>query len=269
MIPAVIAHFIKESSWQNVASQLCPEVPQRMEAVREFQRRLEQLGSLHSKVWICAFCVNQHASICGGFGPRPQKYLEPLRYHEWMRKRYDTVTGKEHPICDCRQSKYWNDSGPLCEMNKFDDMMAFLREQYQDFTQLVAMDEHFRLLNRAWCVAELAEADRLGICQCVLIHSHDSLQKALQHIEQVRVQDCAASREQDKHDILQGIGDAQKIEDFNARVQRLLLGASGLLTDITDQQAAHASMTKILRRAWTSAPSVDCSEKQAEHDSQV
>ena len=26
---------------------------------------------LNVSVWICAFSINQHASICGGFGPEP------------------------------------------------------------------------------------------------------------------------------------------------------------------------------------------------------
>jgi len=28
-------------------------------------------GCLQTTVWICAFSINQHASICGGFGPEP------------------------------------------------------------------------------------------------------------------------------------------------------------------------------------------------------
>ena len=30
-----------------------------------------ETGCLQTPVWICAFSINQHASICGGFGPEP------------------------------------------------------------------------------------------------------------------------------------------------------------------------------------------------------
>eukprot|EP00931_Biecheleriopsis_adriatica_P025163 TRINITY_DN15531_c0_g1_i4.p1 TRINITY_DN15531_c0_g1~~TRINITY_DN15531_c0_g1_i4.p1 ORF type:complete len:783 (-),score=74.03 TRINITY_DN15531_c0_g1_i4:272-2620(-) len=255
LVAAVVAHFCQATCWQDIAAQLSQQVPERQEAIQDLERQLQQHGNLNSKIWICAFCVNQHASICGGFGPQPDRNTEPSRYNEWMRKRRDTVTGQEHPICDCNVPKYWNDSPVPCEMNKFDAMMAVLAKRYPDFTQLVAMDEEFGLLTRAWCIAELAEADRLRIRQRILIHSQGSLQKALQEVEQIRVQDCKASREQDKHDIIQRIGDAKDLEAFNAQIQRLLLGASGLLTDISDQHAAYRTMASVLSHAWDLADS--------------
>ena len=59
--------------------------------------------------WVCAFCVNQHAGICGG---------NP--YHST-----DAVTGEEHPVCDCGLPKAFNTTEPMlddgrsipCEMN--------------------------------------------------------------------------------------------------------------------------------------------------------
>lgn len=34
-------------------------------------RSCNDAGCLQTTVWICAFSINQHASICGGFGPEP------------------------------------------------------------------------------------------------------------------------------------------------------------------------------------------------------
>ena len=104
---------------------------------------------------ICAFCVNQHASICGG---------NP--YHST-----DAVTGAEHEVCDCGLAKAWNGTEPVldedgssipCEMNKFDNMMELLSAADPGFAQLIAVDASFVLFSRAWCVAEVATAHKMG-----------------------------------------------------------------------------------------------------------
>merc|ERR1712048_701815 len=101
--------------------------------------------------WVCAFCVNQHAGICGG---------NP--YHGT-----DAVTGVEYPVCGCGLRKAWNTTEPVldedgrsipCEMNKFDDMMELLSATDSNFAQVIAVDASFELFSRAWCVAEIAAA---------------------------------------------------------------------------------------------------------------
>merc|ERR1719313_2921127 len=81
--------------------------------------------------WICAFCVDQHVSIC------------------------DTP-GKE---------KYEN-GDPRCEMDKFEAMMSFLKNlpgTNGRFMQVIAVDRKFEIFERAWCLAEIAEAHRSQI----------------------------------------------------------------------------------------------------------
>ena len=65
------------------------------------------------------------------------------------------IVGEVHILCDCCEPKFFNSQPIDCEMNKFDDMMAFLRRSVPSFSQVVAVDESFDLFWRAWCVAEL------------------------------------------------------------------------------------------------------------------
>merc|ERR1712014_296896 len=122
--------------------------------VEQLERWIYGLGKELETYWICAFCVNQHKGICGG---NPYNDRDP-------------VTSDLHPICSCAQQKIWNDSSPRrndgksidCEMNKFDDMMAMLAAESEEFQQIIAIDPDFQLFRRAWCVAELATASEMG-----------------------------------------------------------------------------------------------------------
>lgn len=88
------------------------------------------------------FSVNQHASICGGFGPCPS---DPMAFSQWDAKRRNSVTGAARsqfgslvgqslgvsafalkeifPLCQCRRKKVFNNEAALTELNKFDDLM--------------------------------------------------------------------------------------------------------------------------------------------------
>eukprot|EP00913_Durusdinium_trenchii_P002097 g1936.t1 len=48
------------------------------------------------------------------------------------------------------------------EMNKFDEMMAFLAARDPKFCQVVAVDSDFGVFTRAWCMAEVAQASLLA-----------------------------------------------------------------------------------------------------------
>lgn len=65
------------------------------------------------------------------------------------------------------------------EMNKFDDMMAYLHLECPHFLQVVAIDTHFMIFSRAWCVAELVQADASHLEQHMMIHSPGALEKKL------------------------------------------------------------------------------------------
>merc|ERR1712194_181147 len=96
------------------------------------------------------------------------------------RRDVDPVLNVEHPICDCSVLKYFNASPPLrasdgksclCEMNKFDAMLTMLAVKNDEFSQLVAVDNECNLFTRAWCVSELATAQKLGMKQTLLMQS--------------------------------------------------------------------------------------------------
>ena len=79
-------------------------------AHREFMTLTEALrkrGQLDVRYWICAFSVNQHTGICASPPPSDS-------------------TGYAITPCGCSTAKHF--SGELSEMNKFDDMMAYLKD---------------------------------------------------------------------------------------------------------------------------------------------
>ena len=149
LVAAVVANGLGLKRWDSIAEQLssCKE--------QDLKESLYKLGAADCEYWICAICVNQHASICGSsMGVR------------------DTVTGEVLPWCDCSTPKYFNDQPVQCKLNKFDSMMAHLHDIYKGgFLQVVAIDKGFQLFSRAWCVAELVEANSRRMEQHVMLHS--------------------------------------------------------------------------------------------------
>eukprot|EP00929_Paragymnodinium_shiwhaense_P006377 TRINITY_DN10968_c0_g1_i1.p1 TRINITY_DN10968_c0_g1~~TRINITY_DN10968_c0_g1_i1.p1 ORF type:complete len:709 (-),score=69.87 TRINITY_DN10968_c0_g1_i1:395-2521(-) len=183
--------------------------------------------ALSMTYWICALSVNQHAGICGA-NPGQAK---------------DPVTGAEYEVCNCSHPKYFNTTHPLrddgkgirCQMNKFDDMMDLLATSDMSFRQVIAVDRDFVLFERAWCVAELAEARALGMKQSLKMHSKRRLQKQEEQLKTLRIQDMKASRLEDIEEILTKIPD---VELFNRSLQSLLFGAGALVTSWCDLDEA-------------------------------
>lgn len=173
---------------------------------------------LEKTYWICAFSVNQHVSMCS-------------REH-----KVNHLTGDVHPACKCGKVKQLNDTPPLarngksiqCEMNKFEDMMHFLAASDDDFEQVVAVDAAFNIFSRAWCVAEIAQGNRMGITQKVKIHSKAALEKGLGSLQNqhIQIQNMKAARIEDAQEILSRIPD---VEAFNAYLQEMLIGGDGLI----------------------------------------
>lgn len=193
--------------------------------------------------WMCAFSINQHASICGSFGPPPPEGTSTRL--EWEAKKLDTATGLELPVCDCCEPKHFN-ADRECELNKFQDMMRHLANTSENFGQVVAVDEKFQLFSRAWCIAELVEADRSGISQTIQIHSAASVDRHYDCLATLDVRDCKASREEDKELILRKISD---VDLFNSKLQSLILGEDGLFKDCVDAVQRSRIAAKLLQRA--------------------
>ncbi|CAE7583205.1 SYT4 [Symbiodinium natans] len=175
----------------------------------ELYERLRKAGKLSDAYWVCAFSVNQHAGICA---------TPPAT----------DSTGFAIAPCRCSTPKHF--TGDQSEMNKFDDMMAFLKQRHRQnaarhgseirLKQVVAMDIDFSLLSRVWCVAELVEADSLHLMQAVKLHSAASQSRCLDKIVHLDVAEANASFPADKDLVLSKIED---IPAFNHGLQNLLL----------------------------------------------
>jgi len=114
-----------------------------------------------------------------------------------------------------------------------------------EFTQIVAADLHFEVFTRAWCVAELVEADTLNIHQELVLYDKDCLHKHCQFLTQLSVRSCRASRVEDQDEIMQKIGDT---EAFDKHLQCLFFRSTGLLrSHCRHSMAQTAAVAKILK----------------------
>jgi len=204
LVAVTVADALGEFSYGNVAS-LLRHNPEQID------KWLEASGQSQATVWICAFSVNQHLGICDTN----------------MNDGRDTVTHVQYPLCRCGSRKFMNDSDPcrddgssiLCEMNKFDDMMAWLAATDSKFHQVIAVDREFQLFSRAWCVAEIAEASVFGMEQRLLVASAGHLERHTPKLKDLRVENMKASRPEDVEIILAKIPDK---DEFNQRLQSLI-----------------------------------------------
>ena len=214
LLASVIADAVGEHTFEFIAELLSDKA-----GVEVMEDMLRVHGSIQETFWICAFAVNQHAGICG----------------ENPATTFDPVSGITHPICKCNKPKFFNKDPPLnadgksihCEMNKFDDMMALLASENPDFAEVVAVDASLDLFGRAWCVAELAEAHRMGMAQSLKIRNEDTLLTRQLTLQGLKVENMKASRPEDVVEILAKIPDK---DAFNTKLQELIFDSNGLLT---------------------------------------
>jgi len=224
LIAAIVADALNEPSFSLIASLLDKDI-----AALE---RMLGAKALATTYWVCAFSVNQHASICGFIPPQ---------------SRGDPKTGIQHAACPCGYAKYLNGSPPLrsdsksipCQMNKFDDMMAFLSASDPKFAQVVAVDRGFVLFDRAWCVAEVAEANKMGMRQFVKLSSKQALGEQNDKLKDLDVRNMQAARMEDVKEILAKIPD---VTSFNSDLHEMLFGQQGLFDrlgnfDVVEQAA--------------------------------
>ncbi|CAE7245713.1 Synaptotagmin-4 [Symbiodinium microadriaticum] len=198
LIAAIVADALDVEKYDEIAKLL---VNRKFSTLSDALRRK---NSLDVRYWVCAFSVNQHAGICAT--PPP-------------------VDSTGHAIAPCRCTTPKHFAGDLSEMNKFDDMMAFLKRSLRQqgqvrLEQVIALETDFGLLTRVWCVAELVEANELHLQQAVKIHSASSRDVCLDRLVQLDVRSAEASFPADKELVLNKIHD---VEDFNTRLQDLML----------------------------------------------
>eukprot|EP00913_Durusdinium_trenchii_P012032 g11304.t1 len=146
LLGAILADALKMPSYAEIAEELCTPA-----GVASLSTKLQEANQLGATYWVCAVSVNQHASICGGYGPEPPEGT--LRWVEWDAKRHDSVSSQRFELCNCQEPKRLSHCDAACELNKFDDMICFLSHAVSDFGHLIVVDQHFDVLYRAWCDA--------------------------------------------------------------------------------------------------------------------
>jgi len=235
LVAAIVADALEEPTFEMLANL--------METDLAILQRMLSPSMLNRTYWVCAFSVNQHNAICAANFDHSK----------------DPVTHLEHPPCVCGRPRYFNTTPPLrsdgksirCQMNKFDDMMSFLAATDNDFAQVIAVDRKFGLFGRAWCVAEIAEAHKMGVTHRLKVsagHAEHSKHDQLQHL---RIEHMKAARPEDVEDILAKIPD---VSEFNKFLQELLFGQSGLFVmwqglsalDQASKIGRHARLANVL-----------------------
>jgi len=120
-----------------------------------------------------------------------------------------------------------------CELDKFDAMMRLLHRRVYGFSQVVAVDRQFSLFTRAWCVAELVEADTCNMPQRVYVSSQKALERNQATLANVRVEECKASRQEDVQMILSKIELANdSIENFNCKLRDIIASADSIFRHV-------------------------------------
>jgi hypothetical protein len=244
LVAGIVADILGEDYYNAVARRLLAG----QQGQQSLWDAVAAKGALDTTCWICAFSVNQHASICNGFGPCPESGPER---QEWEMKRRCSVTHKLLPLCNCGEPKVFSDRPAVCEMNKFDDMMRLLADQVVGFSHLVVVDAAFEVFQRAWCVAEIVESDLSGIPCRVIVKSSDLLDRHYAGLKKLDVRDCKASRVEDKDMILSNI---YNVDAFNMELQWVIFRTRGLLSKWVDGQERAALIGRITRRARGKLP---------------
>jgi hypothetical protein len=238
LVAAIVADAVGESEYKEILAQVVTR--EGLSAMREHARAM---GVLDDTYWACAFSVNQHENICSDFGPQPPE--TSAHYAEWWTKCHDTVSQEHFCTCDCGAPKYFNDEPDECELNKFDDMMRYMAQRQPSFRHIVAIDEHFNVFMRAWCVAEIVEGSALNLSQRMVIHSQESFDRHYNDLKHLDVRACRASRLADKMEIL---GKIKDIDVFNEYLQWLIFGTDGLFDEFLDWESRLLMVSKIASR---------------------
>jgi hypothetical protein len=254
LVAAVVADALGKDEYEAVAERL--KTSEGRERLRE---QLAYKETLFQRYWICAFCVNQHASICGGFGSAPP--VASPDFQRWDASRRDTVSKLPFQVCSCEEPKHFNDSGDECELNKFDDMMGLLHRELNcevpRFRQIAAVDRNFEVFTRLWCIAEFVQAYMSGIPQKVCLLSNRAVDidnddlTLYTKMASLKASDCHATRPEDKEEILRKI---PNLAEFDLQLQNAVFGERGLLRrsflafDLLDAAARSARRVYEARR---------------------
>ncbi|CAE8683886.1 unnamed protein product [Polarella glacialis] len=247
LVAAVVADALDLPEYEAVLGRL-----DRFE-IGALEEELYWKSKLDQTYWICLFAVNQHASICARILPQ----------------ECDPVTGKQPLPCNCESEKFGSQTPPLrhdgqsilCEMNKFDDMMACIAAAEPGFAQLLAVDKDFTIFRRAWCVAEIHQAYSLRLPQKMLVFSEETLTRYKSYLKTLKVEDMEASHPADRDMILARISDKAS---FNEEVQRLLFDDGGLLEEWRGGFDHMTMLGEVARRGYERVVRANSSQSELE-----
>ena len=90
--------------------------------------------------------------------------------------------------------------------------MRYAPVEVRCFGQLIVVDAEFEVLYRAWCVAEIVEANVLRIPARIQVSSQQAVDLNYDKLALLDVRDCSASSQPDKDMILKKISD---VDAFN------------------------------------------------------
>ena len=138
---AIVADALGCETYGEIAQRLGTKV-----GLATIVSELEAADKLDSTYWVCAFSINQHATICHGFGPSPPPGTDA--WAAWEKKTRNSITGERYPLCPCHEPKTSHDF-VACEVNKFDSTMTLLAQQAAGVSQVVVVDPQFDVLYRA------------------------------------------------------------------------------------------------------------------------
>lgn len=221
LVASIVADALELPSYESVLARLEAQEMLALKSELYWKKKLD------TAYWICCFSINQHAGICGYVPPDLQ----------------DPVTQALPKACSCKHPKHWSDSEPLkdgqsvdCEMNKFDNMMDCIFSLNPECSQLIAVDIQFNLFTRAWCVAEIHQAQQMYMPQRMIIFSEENLKREEVWLHHLKVQEMKASNPADAKFILSKIDDPRQ---FDADLQQLIFGTGGLV------QACHMGFERM------------------------
>lgn len=246
LVAGILADALGKEYYAGIAEKLLTRY-----GIRELEATILEQEVSSMTYWVCAFSINQHACICNSFGNPP---VDQDDFQEWDDKRFDTVTGKVYPLCDCQERKVFTNEPNACELNKFHWMMRHLAKEHQGFSHLVVADVKFQVFTRAWCIAEIVESEASCISKRIMTHSESALDDNYSSLVCIDVRDCRASRPEDRDMILAHIADA---EAFNLQLQLAIFGTEGLLSEWVDGPGRTSLVARILRRIDGSSSSAD------------
>eukprot|EP00439_Symbiodinium_sp_Y106_P070551 s209_g12.t1 len=125
-------------------------------------------------------------------------------------------------------------------------MMTHLAQQVGPFAQLIVVDDAFDVLYRAWCVAEIFEANVLGMESRIQVSSQDAVDQNYDRLSLLDVRQCTASSQADKEMIMAKISD---VEVFNWKIQQLIFSEEmGLFVQWVEGNERSRQVGRIVRR---------------------